>query len=202
MHARIDQLLSARDGEPLDAAIAAHVSACAHCTDGLVRLRRQRDLLKALPQLQAPDVWDAISRPAPLRRAQSTSRWAAVAAAVAFVSVVTVGYSLRDEPVRIPVAELSTTSPSQVTEDQLASLIAQSHTLETTLQQLPARRRVERAGTAATIDGLEERIQWLDYYLSYASDGLDETQASRLWEERVQLMDTLVKVRYANTVAM
>jgi hypothetical protein len=48
------------------------------------------------------------------------------------------------------------------------------------------------------IDTIEERIQWLDFQLSDAPDsGLNERQTQRLWSERVELMDSLVKVRYA-----
>jgi hypothetical protein len=49
-----------------------------------------------------------------------------------------------------------------------------------------------------TIDTIEDRIQWLDFQLTSADDGaLDEEQSRRLWSERVTLMDSLVKVRYA-----
>jgi hypothetical protein len=48
------------------------------------------------------------------------------------------------------------------------------------------------------IDTIEDRIQWLDFQLSDAPDsGLSEEQTQRLWRERVELMDSLVKVRYA-----
>jgi hypothetical protein len=57
---------------------------------------------------------------------------------------------------------------------------------------------IERVSTAAMIDTIEDRIQWLDFQLSDASDsGLNEEQTRRLWRERVELMDSLVKVRYA-----
>jgi len=44
---------------------------------------------------------------------------------------------------------------------------------------------------------MEERIQWLDYQLSYAGPTVDPAQVQRLWRERVELMDSLVQVRYA-----
>jgi hypothetical protein len=51
---------------------------------------------------------------------------------------------------------------------------------------------------AATIDTIEQRVQWLDQQLSYAPvAGLDDAQTYQLWRERVDLMDSLVKVRYA-----
>ena len=50
---------------------------------------------------------------------------------------------------------------------------------------------------AATIDSIEQRVQWLDQQLSYAPEGgLNEAQTYQLWRERVDLMNSLVKVRY------
>ena len=57
---------------------------------------------------------------------------------------------------------------------------------------------IGRVSMAVTIDTIQQRVQWLDQQLSYAPDmGLDEAQAYQLWRERVDLMDSLVKVRYA-----
>ena len=76
--------------------------------------------------------------------------------------------------------------------------MAQSQHLEDLLQRLPGRPQIERVSTAAMIDTIEDRIQWLDFQLSDAPDsGLNEEQTQRLWRERVELMDSLVKVRYA-----
>lgn len=201
MHARIDQLLSAHDGELMDAAMRAHIEQCPRCNAEYQRVEEQRAALRALPMLRAPEQWAQIEGAA---RKSSVmwppGRWAAALAALVLGVVLAVGYRVRNNDViadaQVPAAEPST----QITQAQLALLIEQSRELEATLQHLPARRTVERASTAATIDGLERRIQWLDYYLSYAGDeDLEPAQASRLWQERVQLMDTLVKVRYANT---
>jgi hypothetical protein len=81
---------------------------------------------------------------------------------------------------------------------RVPELVAQSQHLEDLLQRLPERPRIERVSTAAMIDTIEDRIQWLDFQLSDAPDsGLNENQTRRLWRERVELMDSLVKVRYA-----
>ena len=78
--------------------------------------------------------------------------------------------------------------------------IAQSKRLDDVMRRLPQRPRVERLDTAAAVDALQSRIQWLDYQLSYAADvGLTERQTQTLWQDRVQLMDSLVKVRYVET---
>ena len=57
-----------------------------------------------------------------------------------------------------------------------------------------------RASTAGTIDELEESIARVDYRLYYGAEReLTPVQAQRLWQERVDLMNSLVRVRYAQT---
>ena len=86
----------------------------------------------------------------------------------------------------------------EVSASELAALVERSRQLEDVLQELPARPRIERVSTAATIDTIEQRIQWLDFQLSNAPDAaLNDAFAQQLWSERVTLMDSLVKVRYA-----
>ena len=72
MHARIDHLLSLRDGEPVDAGTAAHVEQCQRCSAELRKLRETRAKLQALPQLDAPssfqEIQRAMARPATARR--------------------------------------------------------------------------------------------------------------------------------------
>jgi hypothetical protein len=80
--------------------------------------------------------------------------------------------------------------------DPIPSLVSRSQHLEAVLQRLPPRPAVERAATSATIDDLQTRIQMLDQRLSAsAKDDLDQTR--RLWSARVELMNSLVYVRYA-----
>jgi hypothetical protein len=80
----------------------------------------------------------------------------------------------------------------------LDELVAQSQHLEQLLRKLPDRPRIERVSTAVTIDTIEQRIQWLDFQLSSApEEDLSEMQSRVLWRERVELMDSLVMVRYA-----
>ena len=71
----------------------------------------------------------------------------------------------------------------------LHELVAQSQQLEQILRTLPQRPQVERVSTAATIDTIEQRIQWLDFQLSNAPEAdLSEEQSWQLWRERVELM--------------
>lgn len=208
MHASIDHLLSLRDGEPVDAATAAHVEQCQHCSAELRKLRETRAQLQSLPQLDAPmsfqELQRAMERPVIAPRRTLSTR---LVAGLAFITLTTIFFvALRDEtapavvergrPQDAPVEQA--TLPIDVETARVPELVAQSRRLEDLLQQLPERPRIERVSTAAMIDTIEERIQWLDFQLSDAPDsGLNERQTQRLWSERVELMDSLVKVRYA-----
>jgi hypothetical protein len=204
MHASIDHLLSLRDDQPLDAATAAHVEQCQRCSAELRKLREMQLKLQSLPALDAPssfaEIQRAMARPAAPPRRAATAR---LVAALAFVTLTGIFFvALRDEtgsnvagvqPARQQESPIDVVDRARVPE-----LMAQSQQLEGLLQQLPERPRIERVSTAAMIDTIEDRIQWLDFQLSDAPDsGLNEEQTRRLWRERVELMDSLVKVRYA-----
>ena len=205
MHESIDHLLRLRDGQPVDAATAAHVEQCQRCSAELRKLRETRAKLQSLPQLDAPssfqEIQRAIARPATARRTVVSAR---LVAAVAFVTLTTIFFvALRDETVPTVVERSAQpqdpgTAPIDVVETaRVPELVAQSQQLEGLLQKLPERPRIERVSTAAMIDTIEDRIQLLDFQLSDAGSGLNEQQTRRLWRERVELMDSLVKVRYA-----
>ena len=205
MHASIDHLLSLRDGQPVDAATAAHVEQCARCSAELHKLRETRVKLQSLPQLDAPSSFQEIQR-AMVRPAAAPRRLvsARLVAGLAFVTLTSIFFvALRDETG--PVAEQQTAPVEQQTPSidvietaRVPELVARSQQLENLLQNLPERPRIERVSTAAMIDTIEGRIQWLDFQLSDTRDsGLNEEQTRRLWRERVELMDSLVKVRYA-----
>lgn len=201
MHARIDQLLNLRDGEPVDAQVASHVSQCPACGAELHRVATLRRRLRDLPSFEPPSL-DLVRRPLP-PPSGARSRFVVVAAAgIAALSMVA-GWLLsgRGAPedadiVSVPVSEPAASRPDV----DLTELMTRSRRLEEVLSVLPPRPVVERVTTAATIDTLEQRIQWLDFHLSYASEaGLSERQAEHMWRERVDLMDSLVKVRYAES---
>ena len=201
MHASIDNLLSLRDGQPVNAAIAAHLEQCQRCAADLHKLRDMQSKLQSLPQLEAPssfsEIQRAMARPVVAPRRVLSAR---LVAAVAFVTLTGIFFvALRDETAPAVVKQVPQSPPPAVqSQQQPEDLVAQSRHLEDLLQRLPERPRIERVSTAATIDTIEQRIQWLDFQLSDARDsGLNEEQTRRLWRERVELMDSLVKVRYA-----
>lgn len=195
MHACIDQLLNLRDGEPVAADIAMHVESCAVCTGELARLRRTRQQLQSLPMPEPPvDGWEQVS--AHLARHPQSRRQRLTFATVASVAAVAAAlliWHVQDEEPQPPVANAVPASHTPTIEH----LVAQSRELDEILEHLPERPAVERVAMAATIDSIEQRVQWLDQQLSWAPDaGLSDAQTYQLWRERVDLMDSLVKVRY------
>ena len=203
MHARIEHLLSLRDGEPIAANVAEHVKLCPICSAELQRLSSMRAEMQGLPQFEPPAMaWARIHQAiAERRHAPRFGRfgWAAVAAAAITLTVIALITSQSDRSSAAGTTELAEAqAPTPEVMPHLEELVAQSQQLERLLRKLPDRPRIERVSTAATIDTIEQRIQWLDFQLSTAPDeDLSEAQSRQLWRERVELMDSLVKVRYA-----
>jgi hypothetical protein len=208
MHARIEHLLGLRDGEPVPADVAEHVALCPICAAELKRLSTVREDMRALPQFEPPELaWEriqaAIPEPASHRFRLRKVGLAAAAAAVVTLTVITLvtGHFDRSSGATTELATVERPLPHVV--PHVDELVAQSQQLEQLLQKLPERPRIERVSTAATIDTIEQRIQWLDFQLSNAPEAdLSEEQSRQLWRERVELMDSLVKVRYAEAGAL
>jgi hypothetical protein len=207
MHASIEQLLSVRDADPIDAEVAEHVRQCATCSARLRRLAAMRERLQSLPQSEPPETsWQQIRSQLEQPRSHDSRRRARIVAGVAAGAAFLIGAVMMirgqsgapDAPLQADDAP-EITAPGDVgSVTQVADLVAQSQHLDYLLQSLPERPHIERVSTAATIDTIEERIQWLDFQLSDTpARTLNDEQAHRLWSERVELMDSLVKVRYA-----
>jgi hypothetical protein len=196
MHARLEQLLSLRDGEPVDATIRDHVVGCAACAAELTHLATTREHLRSLPMLDPPNqLWAQISArigEVESRRAKGRPVWVSLGAAAAASVLAAIFWF--DGAHQSSVVLRASESSSQM---QLTALVQRSQQLEAELDALPQRPSVERVATAANIDGIEQRIQWLDFHLSAANDALNQLQTQQLWQERVNLMDSLVKLRYA-----
>ncbi|MBM0104601.1 hypothetical protein JM946_07580 [Steroidobacter sp. S1-65] len=208
MHARIEHLLSLRDGEPVPVEVTAHLKACPACTAELQRLTAIRAEMQALPDFEPPEfAWEGIRDAISYRERGVRPRkvgLAAAAAAVVTVSVIALiaSYADRRSTEVTTVSVHGGTSPEEVV-PRLDELVAQSQQLEQLLRKLPERPRIERVSTAATIDTIQQRIQWLDFQLTNVPEGtLSQEQSRQLWRERVELMDSLVKVRYAEAGAV
>jgi hypothetical protein len=207
MHARIEHLLGLRDGEPVAADVSEHVRLCPICSGELQRLTAIRAEMQALPQFEPPEMaWERIRATIPERDHGSRFRKIGLAAAAAAVVTLTVmtllaGHLDRLSGAKDKLATVEAPLPQVI--PHVDELVAQSQQLEQMLQKLPDRPRIERVSTAATIDTIEQRIQWLDFQLSNAPEAdLNEEQSRQLWRERVELMDSLVKVRYAEAGAL
>lgn len=208
MHASFEQLLKLRDDRPADATLAAHVRNCAECRAELAQLQTRTDELRRLPgRWTAPERWNdinaALTAPAAaIERPRARPGWWLPAASAAVV-VAAVVLTLDQRVARNTADESAIARVSAPTDlvSQLArpgQLIEESQRLEQLLAVFPGESRVTRAGTALTVADLEDRIQWVDYRLNLSAEaGLDANQSERLWRERVELLNSLVAVRYA-----
>ncbi len=117
-----------------------------------------------------------------------------LAAAVALSAVMVRGF-MPEEPVfsPTPTNDVSNVAPVNV----LEALMVESRELESDLRSLPAEPRVVRAGTRATILEIEDRIAAIDYQLSDPQSRLTAEEQEIFWRERVRLMKSLVRLRYA-----
>jgi hypothetical protein len=209
MHAHIHDLLSLSDGEPVEAGVARHVDQCPRCTAQVNALNGARRNLRALPAMDPPVTAFGAVQERLRERPAARVHWSLAAGLIgAAVLIGIVSFGVIQSHQRLEVAGVDKPVPLApmsiaVPPPSVAELVAQSRQLDDLLQELPQRPTVERIAVAATLDSIEERIQWLDVQLSFASTAeLNERQAQRLWSERVDLMDSLVKVRYAEAGSM
>lgn len=158
--------------------------------------------LRALPALEPrkelePVVLAAMSRAAIANTSRPYGRYLARAAAV--VAAVGAGALLAmwaadyEDPVE----------PAEVAEESDATyfeLVEQTVQLEEMLALMPAPRRAMRAGTASTIVGLEDRIALIDAVLE-SPDASEPEYRDALMRDRVEIMNALVNVRYAQSRA-
>lgn len=196
MHPTVDQLLNSTSAAR-DADVFSHLEHCSRCRRELDVYHATTQRLRALPQLE-PDsaAWSAVK--SGLKRHSSAPAWKraslSIAASVAVLTIVVAYFAGQKDP--IPPEASVAAEPD--TTDELVALIEHSRQLDLMLQELPNRPRVERVAMAATLDSFEDRIQWLDAQLTHgAVPAQDEQRIRTLWRERVELMDSLVKVRYA-----
>ena len=165
-----------------------------------------RDGLNSLPGTMPPRaVWHRIreqaeaegliSRPAGKR----PSTWylgGSLAAAVVLGFFILPGVLETPTPEFRPTpANVASNPPMALT--TLQTLMTESQRLENDLRDLPAEPRVIRAGTAATIADLEDRIAAIDYQLNDPEFQLNPEEEEIFWRERVRLMKLLVGMRYA-----
>jgi hypothetical protein len=157
--------------------------------------------LRALPQLAAePDGWTAVRdelarRSAAPGRRSRVVRWALAASVAMLAALVGLAFFERDRSASQSVAR--TQAPTLTAADPIDALKARSRALDDLLAALPSRPAVERAGTSLPIETLEAQVQWLDHQLSLGGQGgVAAREAERLWRDRVEMMNSLVQLRY------
>lgn len=204
MHADFKELLSLRDGEPIDASTEQHIVTCAQCRLELARLHGLKNGLRQMPQLSPPPLAWALIREElgrlPLRR-QNWS-WLTVYAASVLGAVIALAFlwSIHLGHGHAAVDSVGVASIANHN-DALDPLLTRSQELEQILQGLPQRPTVQRAATSVAIDELQTRIQVVDLQLAEEAKGQpDRAQLNRLWNARVQLLNSLVYLRYAEAV--
>jgi len=223
MRARTEDLLTLRDGEPIDAALRDRLLADPDNRREIERLARVAEDLRNLPTIEPPpNLWpriaaEAASRPAGHRRRHAAGlAGAVVAAATLFAAVVIAPWQRSPKdlgtdppaPPSAPVAEsragaasgtaASADTGTRAQTPDYAPLVAESVRLERLLAELDRRPRMVNAGTAFTIANLEDHLVLLDEQLTYAeARDLDARYRRALWRERVDVMNALLHVRYA-----
>jgi len=215
MRPTTEDLLKLRDGEPVSAALAGELDD-PEVRQEVARLDQLRRELCALPELQPPaGIWRKVRRQLdstasagnePLARRWHWPARLALAASVTLVAVMLLsrafdGPRVNDSAPSTTVADVDPIAPDRapIINPSYASLAAESRRLERLLTELTYQPRVTRAGTASTIAELEDRIAFVDYQLvGVAGTNLTSRQRAALWQQRVDLMNSLVKVRYAH----
>ena len=173
-----------------------------------------RHALRELPGLTPPravtarldalidDVATAEQQPP---RTRSVARFALAASVALAVWVVWPKLGPQIGPVTPPVAAVETTTEDDAAADagpSIDALMARSAYLESVLDTVPQRGRVQRVGTASTITALEDRVALIDAQLSGSGATVDESGRTALWRERVGLMSTLVSLHAQPTTVV
>ena len=161
--------------------------------------------LRELPDTPPPRVvWNRIREQAEAeglirqQRLPQTAVWYAgggVAAAALLAAILVPGLQQQPETSFSATPQNSVTNTVPV--NALAALMVESRQLESDLRSLPAEPRVVRAGTQATILDIEDRIAAIDYQLNDPEVQLTPDEEEIFWRERVRLMKSLVRLRYA-----
>jgi hypothetical protein len=160
--------------------------------------------LKSLPELEPaaelePAVLAAMARAAAARKSARPAH--TFARAAAWIVAIGVGTGLALWAMRFE-SEPQPAQAQAAADDAYYDLAEQSAQLEEVLALLPPPRRVMRVGTASTIVGLEDRIALIDAELhrSDTASAPPEYRAA-LMRDRVEVMNALVNVRYAQSQA-
>jgi len=212
MYPSTENLLKIRDGEPIDADALAYVEADPSARAELRRLRDTQQALKDLPGFLPPaGVWERVIDTAETdaaRRERRRWQWPLRGAIAASVAVLAIQFGMRatEAPGRLEtgpstiVAESVPNNPMThiVGTPSYASLVEESARLDRALGSISYRPTVMRGSTVSAITTFEDQIAVVDDRLMYADRlNLSARQRRALYQHRVDLMNALVYVRYA-----
>lgn len=159
--------------------------------------------LESLPELEPPEgVWPRIEAAAAAAQRRRTGLRVGLGIAAGFVvGALALGLWVRTPaPDPVDATPRATNAVMPIAYDQL---LAESARLERLLRELPRRGQVMNAATAGTIVGLEDRVALIDERLTLAAaSGVRPEYRQALWQERVDVMNALVQVRYAQAQAL
>ena len=154
--------------------------------------------LAALPEFAAPaSGWRGVLAAREEREARLDRRWPAALAAAVLVATAGLAWWLQSAQ-----RELSADAPATEASalPVAAAIRAENERLESIPASLPERNAM-RGSTAFTVAELEDRLALVDDRLSLVSlEPNAPERAEALWRERVDVMHTLVQVRYADAV--
>jgi hypothetical protein len=177
----------------------SHIRGCEDCHAGLQRLRSIQGGLRSHAPLAPPaSTWAGVQarleRRAEARAQAPTPAAYGMAASLAVIALTALLFTGRPQG-----------SAGQPTVDAapvpLDGLVAQNARLEAYLADLP-QPRTTRIGTAYTVAAIEDRLAYLDDRITaVALEPNAPEVAEDLWRERLTLMNSLVRVRYANALA-
>ena len=168
-----------------------------------VLMRGLHELPETMPQRA---VWDRIREQAQaegLIRTTVTERpstwFAGFGIAAAVVLAVTVVPRMMNAPdLDTPYTEPpATLSNNAIEVTALQALMVQSQQLESDLRALPDQPKVMRASTVATLSDIENAIAAIDFQLNESGVQMTPEERELFWRERVRLMKSLVRLRYA-----
>ncbi|MBM4219241.1 MAG: hypothetical protein FJ171_06315 [Gammaproteobacteria bacterium] len=138
--------------------------------------------------------WRAVLAARDARETRLDLRWPLALAAAALIAAVGIAARLQSAQEALDDGSVAVRAPVA------AEMRAENERLESILAQLPERRAM-RGSTAFTVAELEDRLALLDDRLSrVALEPNAPERAERLWRQRVDVMHTLVQVRYADAI--
>jgi hypothetical protein len=154
--------------------------------------------LGALEDFEAPAAgWLSVLAARDEREARHSGLWPAVLAAGVLATATCLGFWLQSTQRALATAG-DAVEPGVVS---LAGAVrAENDRLEWVLATLPERHAM-RGSTAYTVAVLEDRLVMLDDRLSRVTlEPNAPERAEKLWQERVEVMHSLVRVRYADAI--